>query len=506
MNQMDSQKIASEINHEIEKLSIKPSTYSTGKILSISDGVVLVSGLGDAMVGEICQLEKGIKGVVLNLKRENAGIIVLGDYTKLNQGGEVRTTGEILEIGAGLKVIGRVINPLGEPLDGKGAISFEKKMRLERIAPRVVSRQSVNTPLQTGIKAIDSMFAIGRGQRELIIGDRNTGKTAIAIDTIINQKDAGVTAIYVAIGQKQSKVAQVVAKLEETGAMAYTTVIAANASDPVSLQYIAPYAGCALGEFFMEKGQDALIIYDDLTKHAWAYRQISLILKRPSGREAYPGDIFSLHSRLLERAARMNDKYGGGSLTALPIIETQAGDISAYIPTNVISITDGQIFLEADLFNAGIRPAINVGISVSRVGSDAQTKAMKQVAGKLKLDLAQYRELAAFAQFGSDLDKITREKLDRGARISEILKQPQYQTVPMAKQVVTFWMATNGYLDLIPVEKAREFEKKYVRYMETSKRGILEEIYKKKALSDELIEKIRKATEEFKTQWQTLEA
>jgi F-type H+-transporting ATPase subunit alpha len=350
------------------------------------------------------------------------------------------------------------------------------------------------------------MFAIGRGQRELIIGDRNTGKTAIAIDTIINQKDAGVTAIYVAIGQKQSKVAQVVAKLEETGAMAYTTVIAANASDPVSLQYIAPYAGCALGEFFMEKGQDALIIYDDLTKHAWAYRQISLILKRPSGREAYPGDIFSLHSRLLERAARMNDKYGGGSLTALPIIETQAGDISAYIPTNVISITDGQIFLEADLFNAGIRPAINVGISVSRVGSDAQTKAMKQVAGKLKLDLAQYRELAAFAQFGSDLDKITREKLDRGARISEILKQPQYQTVPMAKQVVTFWMATNGYLDLIPVEKAREFEKKYVRYMETSKRGILEEIYKKKALSDELIEKIRKATEEFKTQWQTLEA
>lgn len=505
MNQDNSKTIAENLASEIEKVKIETNLYTSGIIEAISDGVVSVSGLSEAMIGEICQFPHDIYGVVLNLRKENVGIIILGDYTKLNQGDQVKTTGEILEIGVSSKIIGRVVNSLGQPIDGVGPISVEKKMLLEKIAPGVIYRQSVNTPLYTGIKAIDSIIPIGRGQRELIIGDRGTGKSAIAIDTIINQKKTGVICIYVAIGQKQSKVAQVVAKLDEEGAMDYTVVVAANASDPVSLQYIAPYAGCAIGEYFMEKGQDALIIYDDLSKHAWAYRQISLILKRPSGREAYPGDIFSLHSRLLERAARMNDKYGGGSLTALPIIETQAGDISAYIPTNVISITDGQIFLEADLFNAGMRPAVNIGVSVSRVGGDAQTKAMKQVAGKLKLDLAQYRELAAFAQFGSDLDKATKEKLDRGVRISEITKQPQYRPVSFEKQVIIFWAATNGYLDAIPVEKVRDFEKKYIHFIETSHKRIFEEIIKEKKLSEELIEKIKKITEEFREQWQTLE-
>lgn len=506
MDQVNPKTIAENLASEIEKVKIETSLYTSGTIEAISDGVVTVSGLSEAMIGEVCQFPHDVYGVVLNLRRENVGIIILGDYTKLNQGDQVRTTGEILEVGVSSKIIGRVVNPLGQPIDGVGPVSVEKKMPLEKIAPSVIYRQSVNTPLYTGIKAIDSIIPIGRGQRELIIGDRGTGKSAIAIDTIINQKKTGVICIYVAIGQKQSKVAQVVAKLEEEGAMDYTVVVAANASDPVSLQYIAPYAGCAIGEYFMEKGQDALIIYDDLSKHAWAYRQISLILKRPSGREAYPGDIFSLHSRLLERAARMNNKYGGGSLTALPIIETQAGDISAYIPTNVISITDGQIFLEADLFNAGMRPAVNIGVSVSRVGGDAQTKAMKQVAGKLKLDLAQYRELAAFAQFGSDLDKATKGKLDRGARISEILKQPQYEPVSFEKQVIIFWAATNGYLDAIPVEKVRDFEKKYIHFIETSHKKTFGEIIREKKISDELIEKIKKITEEFKEQWQTLEA
>lgn len=506
MNQISPKGITQELASEIEKIEIETGPYTSGIVEGISDGVAIVSGLSEAMIGEICQFPKGIKGVILNLRQESVGVIVLGDYTGLNQGDEVRTTGEILEVGISPKTIGRVVNPLGQPLDGKGPMSTEKKMPLEKIAPGVIYRQAVNTPLYTGIKALDSIIPIGRGQRELIIGDRGTGKSAIALDTIISQKNAGVTCVYVAIGQKQSKVAQVVAKLEEEDAMEYTIVVAANASDPVSLQYIAPYSGCAIGEYFMEKGQDALVIYDDLTKHAWAYRQISLILKRPSGREAYPGDIFSLHSRLLERAARMSNKYGGGSLTALPIIETQAGDISAYIPTNVISITDGQIFLEADLFNAGVRPAVNIGISVSRVGGDAQTKAMKQVAGKLKLDLAQYRELAAFAQFGSDLDKATKDKLDRGARISEILKQPQYNPIPFEKQVLIFWTATNGYLDPVPVGKVHEFEKRYIHFMEMSHKKILEEIVKEKKLSDDLIEKIRKATEAFIQQWQTLEA
>lgn len=506
MENFNPKNITDDLAKEIEKLSIPAATYSSGTAKAISDGVAVVTGLAGAAMGEICQFANGIKGVVLNLKKDEVGIIILGDYSKLKQGDEVRTTGQILEINVGPKMIGRVINPLGEPLDGKSQIAAEKKMRLEKIAPGVVFRKSVDTPLQTGIKAIDSMIPIGRGQRELIIGDRGTGKTAIAVDTIINQKDANVICIYVAIGQKQSKVSQVVAKLEEEKAMDYTIVVAANASDPVSLQYLAPFTGAAIGEFFMEKGQDALVIYDDLSKHAWAYRQISLILKRPSGREAYPGDIFYLHSRLLERASRMDKKYGGGSLTALPIIETQAGDISAYIPTNVISITDGQIFLETDLFNAGIRPAVNIGISVSRVGGDAQTKAMKQVVGKLKLDLAQYRELAAFAQFGSDLDKATKDKLDRGTRISEVLKQPQYKPVSFEKQVLIFWLATNGYLDSVPVNKVPEFEKKYIHFMESSRKKILEDIIKEKKLSDELIEKIKKAIEEFKSQWQTLEA
>lgn len=497
--------ITKSLESEINKISLQTKIQNVGKIEQVGDGVALLSGLSQAKIGEILEFPGGVSGLVLNLKKESVGAIILGPYEHLGEGDTVKATNQLLEIGVSEELIGRVINPVGQPIDGEKKITAKKQMPLEKIAPGVVYRQSVNTPLQTGIKAIDALIPIGRGQRELIIGDRGTGKTALAVDTIINQKGKNVICIYVAIGQKQSKVAQVVARLEEAKAMEHTIVVSANASDPVSLQYLAPYAGCSIGEYFMDKGKDALVIYDDLSKHAWAYRQISLILRRPSGREAYPGDIFYLHSRLLERAARMNDKNGGGSLTALPIIETQAGDISAYIPTNVISITDGQIFLESDLFYAGVRPALNVGISVSRVGGAAQIKAMKQVAGKLKLDLAQYREMAAFAQFGSDLDKVTKDLLDRGARITEVLKQPQYQPVPVEKQVVIIWAVTNGFADDIPVKDIKKFEENYLDFIESKHSKILKTISEEKKLSDETINLLKKSTEDFKTKWHPAE-
>lgn len=497
--------ITKDLELEINKISLETKIQNVGKIEQVGDGVALLSGLSQAKMGEILEFPGMVSGLVLNLKKESIGAIILGPYEHLREGDTVKATNQLLEIGVSEELIGRVINPVGLPIDGGKKITAKKQMPLEKIAPGVVYRQSVNTPLQTGIKAIDALIPIGRGQRELIIGDRGTGKTALAVDTIINQKGKNVICIYVAIGQKQSKVAQVVARLEEAKAMEHTIVVVANASDPVSLQYLAPYAGCTIGEYFMEKGKDALVIYDDLSKHAWAYRQISLILRRPSGREAYPGDIFYLHSRLLERAARMNDKNGGGSLTALPIIETQAGDISAYIPTNVISITDGQIFLESDLFYAGVRPALNVGVSVSRVGGAAQIKAMKQVAGKLKLDLAQYREMAAFAQFGSDLDKSTKDLLDRGARITEVLKQPQYQPVPIEKQVITIWAVTNGFADDVAVKDIKKFEENYLDFIENKHFKILKSIVDEKKLSDDTINLLKKATEDFKTKWHPLE-
>lgn len=507
---MKMEDIAQELRKQITSFTPQTKLTNVGTILSVGAGVVQIDGLSEAQMGEILVLPQKTYGLVLNLKKEAVGVVVLGNYLHLKEGDLVKTTGKILEVGVGEGLLGRVVDPLGQPLDGRGPVKFTKTLPIENIAPGVVFRQPVDTPLQTGIKSIDAIIPIGRGQRELIIGDRGIGKSALAIDAIINQKgkekedksEKPVFCIYVAIGQKQSKIAQIVAKLEEFGAMKHTIVVSAAASDPVALQYLAPYAGCAMGEYFMQKGQDALVIYDDLTKHAWAYRQISLILRRPSGREAYPGDIFYLHSRLLERACRMKEDYGGGSLTALPIIETQAGDISAYIPTNVISITDGQIYLEADLFYGGFRPALNVGLSVSRVGGAAQIRAMKQVAGKLRLDLAQYRELSAFAQFGTDLDKSTKERLDRGARISEILKQPQYQPVPVEKQILSIWAVTSGFLDDVPVGKNQEFERDYLRYIETEHPKILSEIRKEKKISDDLFGEIKKATEKFKAKWQ----
>ncbi|MBA7683865.1 ATP synthase subunit alpha [subsurface metagenome] len=435
----------------------------------------------------------------MNLEEDNVAAIILGDYTRIKEGDEVRCTGRIAEVPVGEALIGRVVDSLGRPLDGKGAIKSDSTRPIERVAPNVTLRKSIDTPVQTGIKAVDSLIPLGRGQRELIIGDRSTGKTVIALDTIINQKGGDLTCIYVAIGQKVSKVARVVATLEARGAMEHTIVVAANASDPVALQYLAPYAGCAMGEEFMGQGRDVLVVYDDLSKHAWAYRQLSLLLHRPPGREAYPGDIFYLHSRLLERAAKYAAEYGGGSLTALPIIETQAGDVAAYIPTNVISITDGQIYLETDLFNAGIRPALNVGLSVSRVGSAAQTKAMKQVAGRLRLELAQYRELAAFAQFGtSELDKATRAQLERGQRITEILKQSEYVPMPVEKQVMILYAAINGYIDDVPVEKVRAFETDFHRFMEANHPEIVGTIAKEKEITPETEEKLKTAIDEFK--------
>ncbi len=472
---------------------------SVGSVIEVGDGIARIHGLSNAKYNELLEFPGGVMGIALNLEEDSVAAVILGDDANIKEGDEVKATGRISEITVGKGMIGRVVDPLGRPLDGKGPIKAETVRPLERIAPNVVDRKSVNTPVQTGIKAIDAMIPIGRGQRELIIGDRSTGKTAIALDTIINQKGGDLVCIYVAIGQKASKVARTVALLEQYGAMEHTIVVAANSSDAVALQYLAPYAGCAIGEEFMEQGQDALVVYDDLTKHAWAYRQLSLLLRRPPGREAYPGDVFYLHSRLLERAARLNDKLGGGSLTALPIIETQAGDVSAYVPTNVISITDGQIYLEPDMFNSGIRPAVNVGISVSRVGSSAQTKAMKKVASKLKMDMGQYRELAAFAQFGtSELDKATRMQLERGQRITEVLKQGQYQPVPMANQVAILYAALNGYLDSVEVAKVRDFESGLYRFLEANFASVLNNITKENAISAETETALKTALDDYK--------
>ena len=490
--------IAAQIRQQIERFEAPVTSADVGTVLEVGDGIARASGLAGVMANEIVEFENGVHGLAFNLEADNVGIIIMGDYTEIEEGDQVRSTGRIVSVPVGEGLIGRVVNALGEPIDGKGPIQFSGYRPVERIAPNVVVRKEVDTPVQTGIKAIDAMIPIGRGQRELIIGDRQTGKTALAIDTIINQKGKNLICIYVAIGQKLSSIAQVVATLERYGAMDHTIVVVASASEPAALQYLAPYAGCAMGEEFMEQGKDALIVYDDLSKHAWAYRQVSLLLRRPPGREAYPGDIFYLHSRLLERAAKLHPDYGGGSLTALPIIETQAGDVSAYIPTNVISITDGQIYLESDLFYAGIRPALNVGISVSRVGGKAQVKAMRQVAGKLKLEMAQYRELAAFAQFGSDLDRATRAQLERGMRIQEVLKQPQYEPVPLDHQVMVLFAVTNNYLDDVPVEKIRDFEMAFRRFMDTAHPEVGQAIMRDLALSDMTVQQLRSAIEEFK--------
>ncbi len=482
----------------------KTVEYSeTGVVLSVGDGIARIHGLEKVMAGELIEFPGGLHGMVLNLEEDNVGATVLGEVTHIKEGDTVKRTGRIVEVPVGDGVMGRVLDPLGQPLDGKGPVEAQEQRRIEVKAPGIVARQPVKEPVQTGIKAIDSMIPIGRGQRELIIGDRQTGKTAIAVDTIINQKsthdtDQPVFCFYVAIGQKQSTVAQVVDKLESFGAMDYTCVIAATASDPATLQFIAPYSGCTMGEFLRDNGKHALLIYDDLSKHAVAYRQLSLLLRRPPGREAFPGDVFYLHSRLLERAAKMSDERGGGSLTALPIIETQAGDVSAYIPTNVISITDGQIFLETDLFYSGVRPAISVGLSVSRVGGNAQIKAMKQVAGSLRLDLAQFREMEAFAQFGSDLDKATLAQLERGRRLVELLKQPQYKPLSVEKQILLIYAGTNGYLDDYPEEAVTKFETEFYQFIESRHPEILEVLKKEKKISDEYADQLSKVLEEFK--------
>ena len=470
-----------------------------GTVIEVGDGITRIHGLAAAKYNELLQFPNDIIGIALNLEEDSVSAIVLGDYTQIKEGDEVKSTGRIAEVPVGDAIIGRVVDPLGRPMDGRGAVKTSKTRPVERVAPNVVLRAPVDTPVQTGIKAVDSMFPIGRGQRELIIGDRSTGKTAIALDAIINQKGGDLICIYVAIGQKMSQVAHIVAILTEYGAMEHSIVVAASASDSVALQYLAPYAGCAIGEEFMEAGKDVLIVYDDLSKHAWAYRQLSLLLRRPPGREAYPGDVFYLHSRLLERAAKYDKQYGGGSMTALPIIETQAGDVSAYIPTNVISITDGQLYLETDLFNAGIKPALNVGISVSRVGSKAQTPAMKQVAGRLKLDMGQFREVAAFAQFGTaDLDKATQEQLDRGQRVQEVLKQAQFVPVPLERQVMILYAATNGYIDDVPLERVTAFEAEFYRFIDATYGTLGKAIGESKALSKENEETLKKAITEFK--------
>lgn len=490
--------IAAALKKQVAVFEPKVEVADVGTVLEVGDGIARVSGLAGVMASELVEFPSGVLGIAFNLEADNVGVIILGEYTDIEEGDTVRGTGRIVSVPVGDELIGRVVNAVGQPIDGRGPIYTDRFRPVERIAPGVVVRKSVDTPVQTGIKAVDSMIPIGRGQRELIIGDRQTGKTALAIDTIINQKGQDLVCIYVAIGQKLAQVAQVVATLERYGAMEHTIVVVASASDPGAMQYIAPYAGCAIGEDFMERGKDALIVYDDLTKHAWAYRQVSLILRRPPGREAYPGDIFYLHSRLLERAAKLSPEHGGGSLTALPIIETQLGDITTYVPTNVISITDGQIFLESDLFYAGIRPALNVGISVSRVGSAAQTKCMKQVAGQLKLDMAQFRELAAFAQFGADLDAATRAQLNRGQRIQEILKQPQYEPMPLGNQVMIIYAVNNNYLDDVPVHEVKTWENAFRRWMDTNHPEIGAAIEREKELTSEIEESLRAAIEEFK--------
>ncbi len=499
---MNKDYIVEQLKKQIENFKVEVQTEKVGKVLEIGDGIARITGLSDVMASEMIKFQNGAYGVALNLEEDRVGAMVLGNYEDIKEGDAVISTGKILSIPVGDNFIGRVISPLGFPIDRKGDIKSDESYPIEKIAPGVIARKSVHQPVQTGIKAIDSMIPIGRGQRELIIGDRQTGKTAIAIDTIINQKGQDMKCIYVAIGQKKSKVARIVAELEKRGAMEYTTVVVAGASDPASLSFIAPYSGCALAEYFMDRGKDILIVYDDLSRHAWSYRQISLILRRPPGREAYPGDIFYLHSRLLERSAKLSQEFGGGSITALPIIETQAGDVSAYIPTNVISITDGQIYLEADLFYKGIRPALNVGISVSRVGSSAQIKAMKKVAGKLRLDIAQFRELEAFAQFGSDLDKKTRLQIERGRRTVEVLKQDQYDPMPVENQVAIIYAVTNGFLDDIEVDKVTLWEKDFLKYLNSSQKEMLSLIAEKKELTDEIASKLEKTIKEFKEVYQ----
>ena len=495
------EEISSVIKDEIKKYSTEFDVSDVGTVIQVADGIARIHGLEKAMQGELLEFPNEIYGRVLILEEDNVGAVLLGDSSNINEGDTVKTTGNVATVPVGDAMLGRVVNALGQPIDGKGPIHTDKTRPVERVASGVISRKSVDTPLQTGIKAIDSMVPIGRGQRELIIGDRQTGKTAIAIDTILNQKDQDVLCIYVAIGQKASTVANIVKTLEDNGALDYTTVVASTASELAPLQYIAPYAGCAIGEEWMEQGKDVLIVYDDLSKHAAAYRTLSLLLRRPPGREAYPGDVFYLHSRLLERAARLSDKLGGGSLTALPIIETQAGDVSAYIPTNVISITDGQIYLETEMFNSGFRPAVNPGLSVSRVGGSAQIKAMKKIAGSIRIDLAQYRELAAFSQFGSDLDADTKEKLDQGERIREVLKQGQYVPQPVWYQVIIIYAATKKYLLDIPVEDVLEFEKGLFAFIDTKYPEIPASIRDTKVLSDEMEQKLIQAIEEYKKQF-----
>lgn len=495
------EEISSVIKDQIKRYASELEVSEVGTVIQVADGIARVHGLENAMQGELLEFPGEVYGMILNLEEDNVGAVLFGNQHNINEGDTVKTTGRVVEVPAGDCMLGRVVNALGQPIDGKGPIQTDKYRKIERVASGVITRKSVDTPLQTGIKAIDSMVPIGRGQRELIIGDRQTGKTAIAIDTIINQKGQGVKCIYVAIGQKASTVASIVKTLTEYGAMAYTTVVAATASETAPLQYIAPYSGCAIGEEWMENGEDVLVVYDDLSKQAAAYRTLSLLLKRPPGREAYPGDVFYLHSRLLERAARMSEEYGGGSLTALPIIETQAGDVSAYIPTNVISITDGQIYLETEMFNSGFRPAVNAGLSVSRVGGAAQIKAMKKIAAPIRTELAQYRELAAFSQFGSELDADTKEKLAQGERIKEVLKQPQYKPMPVQYQVIIIYVVTNKYLLDVAVEDITRFETEFFEFLDTKYPEVPSAIAKNKEINDETDAKLKKAIEEFKTQF-----
>ena len=501
MAQIKADEITKLIREQIENYESKVSVDEVGTIISLGDGIARIHGLDKVMAGELLQFGHGVSGLAMNLEEDQVGAVLLGEFTEIKEGDEVKRTGTIMSVPVGEGMIGRVVNSLGQPIDGKGPIASSKKIEIERIAPGVIDRQPVREPMATGIKAIDSMIPIGRGQRELIIGDRQTGKTAVALDTIINSKGNNLICIYCAVGQKRSSIAQVVKVLEDYGAMEYTIVVAASASEPAPMLYLAPYAACAMGEYFRDNGKHALVIYDDLSKHAAAYREISLLLRRPPGREAYPGDVFYLHSRLLERSAKLSDKNGGGSLTALPIIETQAGDVSAYIPTNVISITDGQIYLETDLFNQGVRPAVNVGLSVSRVGGSAQIKAMRQVAGSLKLELAQYRELAAFAQFGSDLDKATQNQLNRGQRLVEILKQNQFSPLPFSKQILIIMAGTGGFLDDMPVAQVREFEAELFKYVDSTKPALLRAIMEKKILDDQLKSQLQGVIKEAKQQF-----
>jgi F-type H+-transporting ATPase subunit alpha len=501
MAQIRADEISQLIREQIENYETKITVDEVGTVITLGDGIARVYGLDKVMAGELLQFPHEIAGLAMNLEEDQVGVVLLGDYTEIREGDEVKRTGRIMSVPVGKALVGRVVNSLGQPIDDKGPIATTEYIAMERIAPGVIDRQPVREPMATGLKAIDSMIPIGRGQRELIIGDRQTGKTAIALDTIINSKGNDLICIYCAIGQKRSSIAQVVKILEDAGAMEYTIVVAASASEPAPMQYIAPYSACAMGEHFRDNKGHALVIYDDLSKHAASYREISLLLRRPPGREAYPGDVFYLHSRLLERAAKMSDKMGGGSLTALPVIETQAGDVSAYIPTNVISITDGQIFLETDLFNSGVRPAVNVGISVSRVGGSAQIKAMRQVAGSLKLELAQYRELAAFAQFGSDLDKATLNQLNRGQRLVELLKQGQFSPLPFSKQILIIFAGTSGALDDMPVEQVRPFEMELYKYVDTTNPGLLRTIMEKKILDDGLKAEMAKVIKECKEQF-----